>query len=95
MIKSIIKRDGRMVLYDESKIASAILRAMEAAQEGDAARAADVANAVEAALERRGGEEPPKIEQIQDEVENQLMHMGFDAAAKKFILYRASRACAK
>ena len=37
MIKSIIKRDGRMVLYDESKIASAILRAMEAAQEGDAA----------------------------------------------------------
>ncbi len=91
MIKSIIKRDGRMVLYDESKIASAILRAMEAAQEGDAARAADVANAVEAALERRGGEEPPKIEQIQDEVENQLMHMGFDAAAKKFILYRASR----
>ena len=91
MIKSIIKRDGRMVLYDESKIASAILRAMEAAQEGDAAQAAAVANAVESALEQQGGEEPPKIEQIQDMVENQLMHMGFDAAAKKFILYRASR----
>ena len=91
MIRSIIKRDGRMVLYDESKIASAILRAMEAAQEGDAAKAAAVANAVESALEQQGGEEPPKIEQIQDEVENQLMHMGFDAAAKKFILYRASR----
>ena len=91
MIKSIIKRDGRMVLYDESKIASAILRAMEAAQEGNASEAAHVANAVEAALERQGGEAPPKIEQIQDEVETQLMRMGFDAAAKKFILYRASR----
>lgn len=31
------------------------------------------------------------IEQIQDEVESQLMQMGFDNAAKKYILYRASR----
>ena len=46
MIKSIIKRDGRVVLYDEGKIASAILKAMEAAQEGDASQAAAVANAV-------------------------------------------------
>ena len=53
MIKSIIKRDGRVVLYDEGKIASAILKAMEAAQEGDASQAAAVANAVEAALEER------------------------------------------
>ena len=54
MIKSIIKRDGRVVLYDEGKIASAILKAMEAAQEGDASQAAAVANAVEAALEEQG-----------------------------------------
>ena len=91
MIKSIIKRDGRVVLYDEGKIASAILKAMEAAQEGDASQAAAVANAVEAALEERCGAQPPQIEQIQDEVESQLMRMGFDNAAKKYILYRASR----
>ena len=91
MIKSIIKRDGRVVLYDEGKIASAILTAMEAAQEGDASQAAAVANAVEAALEERCGAQPPQIEQIQDEVESQLMQMGFDNAAKKYILYRASR----
>ena len=91
MIKSIIKRDGRVVLYDEGKIASAILKAMEAAQEGDASQAAAVANAVEAALEERCGAQPPQIEQIQDEVESQLMQMGFDNAAKKYILYRASR----
>ena len=91
MIKSIIKRDGRVVLYDEGKIASAILKAMEAAQEGDASQAAAVANAVEVALEERCGAQPPQIEQIQDEVESQLMQMGFDNAAKKYILYRASR----
>ena len=91
MIKSIIKREGRVVLYDEGKIASAILKAMEAAQEGDASQAAAVANAVEAALEERCGAQPPQIEQIQDEVESQLMQMGFDNAAKKYILYRASR----
>lgn len=91
MIKSIIKRDGRVVLYDEGKIASAILKAMEAAQEGDASQAAAVANAVEEALEERCGAQPPQIEQIQDEVESQLMQMGFDNAAKKYILYRASR----
>ena len=91
MIKSIIKRDGRVVLYDEGKIASAILKAMVAAQEGDASQAAAVANAVEAALEERCGAQPPQIEQIQDEVESQLMQMGFDNAAKKYILYRASR----
>ena len=91
MIKSIIKRDGRVFLYDEGKIATAILKAMEAAQEGDASQAAAVANAVEAALEERCGAQPPQIEQIQDEVESQLMQMGFDNAAKKYILYRASR----
>ena len=42
MIRSIIKRDGRVVLYDESKIASAILKAMESAGEGDAQAAANL-----------------------------------------------------
>ena len=51
MIKSVIKRDGRVVLYDESKIASAVLKALEAAGEGDAAEAARVANKVARHLE--------------------------------------------
>ena len=61
--------------YDEGKIASAILRAMEAAQEGDASQAAAVANAVEAALEERCGAQPPQIEQIQD---LSLIHIYYD-----------------
>ena len=91
MIKSIVKRDGRVVLYDETKIASAALRALEAAGMGDAALAAQVANAVEARLTELCGTQPPKIEQIQDAVEQELMHAGCEEAAKKFILYRANR----
>ena len=37
MIRSIQKRDGRIVLYDQSKIAAAVLKALEAAHEGNAA----------------------------------------------------------
>ena len=40
MIQSIIKRDGRVVLYDQNKIAGAILKALEASGEGNAADAA-------------------------------------------------------
>ena len=68
MIKSIKKRDGRVVLYNEDKIAQAILKAMQASGEGDASDAAGVANSVEASLEKLCGTNPPTIEQIQDQV---------------------------
>jgi len=91
MIKSIQKRDGRVALYDERKIAAAILKAMEAAGEGDASDAAMVANKVEEALESAFCANPPQIEKIQDQVEKELMNAGFEEAAKRYILYRASR----
>ncbi len=95
MIHSIIKRDGRIVLYDQNKIAAAILRALEAASEGDAADAARVANAVQSALQAQFRETPPNIEDIQDQVEKQLMNHGFNNAAKAYILYRANRTRAR
>lgn len=91
MIKSIKKRDGRVVLYNEDKIAQAILKAMQASGEGDASDAAGVANSVEASLEKLCGSTPPTIEQIQDQVEKDLMSAGFEETAKKYILYRAGR----
>ena len=91
MIKSVIKRDGRVVLFDEGKIAAAVLKALEAAGEGDAREAARVANKVTRHLEVDCGEESPQIEQIQDAVETGLMECGHDEAAKKYILYRANR----
>ena len=95
MIQSIIKRDGRVVLYDQNKIASAILRALEAAREGDASDAARVANDVQRELEGRFRDRAPNIEDIQDAVERQLMNHGFIASAKAYILYRANRTRAR
>ena len=95
MIQSIIKRDGRVVLYDQNKIAAAILRSMEASQDGNAADAARVANDVQRELEGRFHSQSPNIEAIQDSVERQLMNHGFNAAAKAYILYRANRTRAR
>ena len=95
MIQSIIKRDGRVVLFDLNKIAGAILSALEAAHEGDAADAARVANGVQGELENRFPTEAPNIEDIQDTVERQLMNYGFNNAAKAYILYRANRTRAR
>ena len=91
MIKSIIKRDGRQVLFDESKIAKAVLKAMIATGEDNAAEAAHVANLVTAKLERICGDEAPQIEQVQDLAEKALMETGHEEAAKHYILYRANR----
>ncbi|MBP3673294.1 MAG: anaerobic ribonucleoside triphosphate reductase [Oscillospiraceae bacterium] len=95
MIQSIIKRDGRVVLYDQNKIAAAILRALEASGDGDAGDAARVANDVQRDLESRNVGSAPDIEAIQDAVERQLMNHGFNAAAKAYILYRANRTRAR
>ena len=95
MIQSIIKRDGRVVLYEQNKIASAILRALEVSGDGDAADAARVANDVQRELESKFIDQSPNIEAIQDTVERQLMNHGFNAAAKAYILYRATRTRAR
>ncbi len=95
MIRSIIKRDGRKVLYDQAKIARAILKAMEATGEGDAESAARVANAVEGHLESGRLSDAPGIEYIQDAVEQELMNYGFNETAKAYILYRANRTRAR
>ena len=95
MIHSITKRDGRVVLYDQNKIASAILKALEVSGNGDAADAARVANNVHRELESHFHEDAPNIEAIQDIVEKQLMNHGFSEAAKAYILYRANRTRAR
>ncbi len=90
-VRTITKRDGRVVLYDETKIASAILKALTAAGEEDAAAAARIANEVGEAMAQRRSQDSYRIEDIQDEAEKALMRCGYEEAAKKFILYRARR----
>ncbi|MCD7955367.1 MAG: anaerobic ribonucleoside triphosphate reductase [Lachnospiraceae bacterium] len=95
MIHSIIKRDGRVVLYEQNKIAAAILKSLQETREGDASDAARVANDVQRELEASFHDESPTIENIQDMVEQQLMNHGFGASAKAYILYRANRTRAR
>ena len=64
MIQSIIKRDGRVVLYEQGKIVSAILKSLEASREGTADDAARVASAVQADLEARYPSASPNVEAI-------------------------------
>ena len=91
MLTSIIKRDGRVVIYDRNKIKMAILKAMEASGSTDFEKADYVTQAVEHHFNMKNINATPSVEEIQDQVEHELMASGLDNVAKKYILYRASR----
>lgn len=89
-VRTITKRDGRVDIYDERKIAAAVLKALIATGQDDAVAAAKIANEVGEALYKTG-QENYRIEEIQDEAEKALMRAGYEDAAKRYILYRAQR----
>lgn len=91
MIQTIIKRDGRCVLFDVDKIASAIFKAARALGGSDYEMAKALAGQVAAYLDEQYGDESPSVEQIQDAVERTLVESGHARTAKEYILYRAQR----
>ena len=92
-MEKIIKRDGRQVNFDRSKIEEAILRAFVSV-DGDVSEYAEqkaekIADFIEeAAIET---EEPYTVEEIQDMVEKGLMSTKRKDVAKSYILYRQER----
>ncbi|MCI8623391.1 MAG: anaerobic ribonucleoside triphosphate reductase [Provencibacterium sp.] len=90
MITTIVKRDGRMVLFDLSKIADAIFKAAQALGGQDQDTAMELAHEVERRLEEEM-EQAPSVEHIQDTVEQVLIDAGHARTAKEFILYRSER----
>ncbi|MDK2784893.1 MAG: hypothetical protein PWQ41_1323 [Bacillota bacterium] len=93
MLEKIRKRDGRLVPYDRSKIATAIFKAAQAVGGGDRERAEKLAEEVEELLITRFGErEIPGVEDIQDLVEKVLIERGHARTAKAYILYRQQHA---
>lgn len=92
--KEVRKRDGRIAPFDQSKITSAISRAMQATSEGnpkdDAEKISQVV--IEALAKKFSAEHIPSIEEIQDVVETQLILSDFSKTAKAYILYRRDRA---
>ena len=92
MLTRIIKRDGREVAFDRSKITDAIFKAAQVLGGSDYQMAQDLAAQVEAYVEHILGEGAvPTVEQVQDAVEHTLIENGHARTAKEYILYRAER----
>lgn len=91
--KSVRKRDGSVVVFDQSRITDAVMKAMHATDEGDEAAAKKVSDKVVRELERKY---PPEkvlnIEDIQDVVEMALGLLDYHKTSKAYILYRQERA---
>ena len=92
--RTIVKRDGSVAPFDRDKIVIAITKAMRAAGEFEERAADSVARAVEKRLTVKKKIDSifvPTVEGVQDEVETELMLLGFLKSAKAYILYRAER----
>ncbi|PCN50962.1 ribonucleoside-diphosphate reductase [Candidatus Geothermarchaeota archaeon ex4572_27] len=92
-IKKIIKRDGRIVDFDRTKIENAIWKAIRATGGTDRELARKLSYQVVEILEKtlKPGE-IPTVEGVQDIVEKVLMDNGLWIVAKAYILYRQKRA---
>ncbi|NLY51216.1 MAG: ribonucleoside triphosphate reductase, partial [Firmicutes bacterium] len=93
MLETIRKRDGRLVPYDRSKIATAIFKAAQSVGGCDRERAENLAMEVENLLVATLSMNPvPTVEEIQDLVEKVLIENGHARTAKAYILYREQHA---
>jgi len=88
----IIKRDGKVVDFDLSKISGAIEKAFVAQNREYNSQIIDMLalNAV-SDCEKKAVDGKVDVESIQDSVEVTLQKMGYDDVAKAYILYRAQR----
>ncbi len=91
MISTVVKRDGRIVGFNEEKIMAAVRKAMLHTEQGE-----------DQGLIRRitdyvscRGQEQMTVEQIQDMVEMELMKSARKEVAKKYIAYRDQRSIAR
>jgi len=92
-IKRIVKRDGRIVRYDRSRIEKAISKAVKAVNSSsDPGELTDlVENRLRDFMNDRHPNSVPAVEEIQDLVENELIRSGEIPLAKAYILYRSHR----
>ncbi len=94
IVKSVQKRDGKVVPFDFSRVVNAINKAMVASSEGSPEEAEMVATKVVAELVRitkKFKNFVPTVEGIQDTVEKELIMSEYVKTAKSYILYREER----
>lgn len=98
--QKVLRRDGVVVPFDPTKISVALTKAFIAA-EGDScatsSRIRDICHrlteqVVETLVKRHADGMPIHIEHIQDQVELALMRSGEHEVARRYVLYRESRA---
>ena len=87
MIQTVVKRDGRIVGFNEEKIIAAIRKAMLRTEEGeDAQLILQIADRI-----AMRGKPQMTVEDIQDLVELELMKSARKDVAKIYIQYRNQR----
>ncbi len=91
-VKQIKKRNGAIVQFDSRLIKRAIQMAFDATGTGNGDTAAEMARRVVDIVEERHGDGTPRVEDVQDIVEQVLMSEGYATVAKAYILYRRQRA---
>ena len=91
MIQVVVKRDGRVVGYNEEKIKAAIRKAMLTTELGEDESLIDK---ITTRIGARGAERMT-VEQIQDQVELELMKSPRKEVAKRYIAYRDQRSIAR
>ncbi|MBO4451558.1 MAG: anaerobic ribonucleoside triphosphate reductase [Bacteroidaceae bacterium] len=91
MIQTVLKRDGRIVGFNEEKIKAAIRKAMLTTEKGeDEALIQRIADKI-----GMQGKDQMSVEEIQDMVEIELMRSPRKEVAKKYISYRDKRSIAR
>ena len=89
---NVVKRDGKVVPFDLSKISTAIFQAFDACQKQFNQDIIDfLALKVTAQFEPKIQDGKVEVEHIQDAVESVLIKAGYDDVAKAYIIYRRQR----
>jgi len=91
MIQTVLKRDGRIVGFNEEKIKAAIRKAMLTTEKGEDE------TLIQRISDKIGmqGKDQMSVEEIQDMVEIELMRSPRKEVAKKYISYRDKRSIAR
>ena len=89
---NVVKRDGKLVSFDISKISGAISQAFDACQKQYNQDIVDfLALKVTADFEPKIEDGKISVEHIQDSVESVLIKAGYDDVSKAYIIYRRQR----
>lgn len=90
MTQTVIKRDGRKVDFDKSKIENAILKAMEEVNHCNTGLACKIADEI-----ANSSTKDMTVEEIQDKVEKKLMASNCKDVARAYVRYRYKQELAR